>query len=566
MSGRAPGRLRPIGTAAVTAVVTALALAGCSGDDNAPAPTGTGGGPSAPTAGSGSGSPAPSWDVAPVWEGNVWLRQSAEMPVRMRLYPLQRLDGRVLLTADVTPQGQDGQRMTVIPGPFCFIPGCLTMESVALVDGQRLLRHGPLLQGEEGSPRHDEFSASLDRLNVKEAGVTYRYGAFFADPGTSSVAVDLAQAGALTDVPIVDGGPTAPDLVAAPAAGVSATPTPQPSVSTAADDGSTLITLPVAAPPPDAGENTHELVAPIVGGEVTDYSGTVNLNADVLFAFNSATLSPKAKALIARAVQVIQAKADPARPLLITGHTDNVGGTAYNQRLSTQRAQAVATALKAQAALSGRSMTVTGKGESEPVVSNTTPDGKDDPAGRALNRRVEIAYTPRAEPTTSTTTVTTTTDAGTASPTAGSASGPVPSVTTPDPAASIAVTDIVNRTVVRGRASATVAPVQVVGSLALLRLAIQAQTQILITDDFSYTAASTDVGGIRLTDPATRTSYLAAHDSGDVDRILGTQGAHTMTPGNTYAYYVWTAAPPEGVSTITADLGPLGEVTVPVQR
>ena len=73
----------------------------------------------------------------------------------------------------------------------------------------------------------------------------------------------------------------------------------------------------------------------------------------------------------------------------IGGHTDSIGTTASNQKLSQRRAQAVATVVKA--ARSDLKLSVKGYGESRPVAPNTS-GGKDDPDGRAQNRRVEIRY------------------------------------------------------------------------------------------------------------------------------------------------------------------------------
>jgi hypothetical protein len=67
----------------------------------------------------------------------------------------------------------------------------------------------------------------------------------------------------------------------------------------------------------------------------------------------------------------------------IEGHTDSVGGDAYNVRLSEQRAESVREFLGEQGvALS--SITAQGFGKAEPVASNDTPEG------RQRNRRVEI--------------------------------------------------------------------------------------------------------------------------------------------------------------------------------
>ena len=74
-------------------------------------------------------------------------------------------------------------------------------------------------------------------------------------------------------------------------------------------------------------------------------------------------------------------------PLSVLGHTDGKGTDAYNDALSLRRAEAVARALQQQ---TGRQARVEGKGKRHPVAPNTTPDGRDDPDGRQLNRRVQI--------------------------------------------------------------------------------------------------------------------------------------------------------------------------------
>ena len=72
----------------------------------------------------------------------------------------------------------------------------------------------------------------------------------------------------------------------------------------------------------------------------------------------------------------------------IYGHTDSVSDDAFNQTLSEQRAQAVVEALKANGV--STSLDATGFGETRPVAPNGNSDGSDNPAGRQLNRRVEI--------------------------------------------------------------------------------------------------------------------------------------------------------------------------------
>ncbi len=71
----------------------------------------------------------------------------------------------------------------------------------------------------------------------------------------------------------------------------------------------------------------------------------------------------------------------------VAGHTDNTGEDAYNQALSERRARTVAQYLAAKGVLDQRIITV-GAGESRPVATNATPEG------RQANRRVELTLAP----------------------------------------------------------------------------------------------------------------------------------------------------------------------------
>ncbi|MGB1450658.1 MAG: OmpA family protein [Marinirhabdus sp.] len=69
----------------------------------------------------------------------------------------------------------------------------------------------------------------------------------------------------------------------------------------------------------------------------------------------------------------------------IEGHTDSVGGDAYNLKLSKERAASVMAYLTTVGGLPADRLTSEGYGESRPVASNKTK------AGRQQNRRVEIS-------------------------------------------------------------------------------------------------------------------------------------------------------------------------------
>ncbi|MCW1917516.1 OmpA family protein [Rhodobacter sp. KR11] len=77
----------------------------------------------------------------------------------------------------------------------------------------------------------------------------------------------------------------------------------------------------------------------------------------------------------------------PNSTVVVAGHTDTVGGAAYNRQLSQDRALAVAQILVAYGVSAGR-ITAAGYGYDQPIASNGSA------AGRAQNRRVEIVITP----------------------------------------------------------------------------------------------------------------------------------------------------------------------------
>ena len=101
----------------------------------------------------------------------------------------------------------------------------------------------------------------------------------------------------------------------------------------------------------------------------------------VNFAFDSANLSPAATAALDSVVSRLQFHG--VKRVEIAGHTDSTGPESYNQQLSERRAQAVADYMEKNGIEWWR-MNVVGYGESQPVASNDTREG------RTQNRRVQI--------------------------------------------------------------------------------------------------------------------------------------------------------------------------------
>jgi len=108
----------------------------------------------------------------------------------------------------------------------------------------------------------------------------------------------------------------------------------------------------------------------------------VTFASGLLFGFDSAELKPEARTNLRNLAMSLDQY--EGTDILIVGHTDDVGGADYNQRLSERRAQSAASYLSLQGVASGRLRTM-GLGEGEPVASNATDEG------RAQNRRVEVA-------------------------------------------------------------------------------------------------------------------------------------------------------------------------------
>lgn len=113
----------------------------------------------------------------------------------------------------------------------------------------------------------------------------------------------------------------------------------------------------------------------------------VTMPQDILFAVDSAALRPDLVADLNAVARNLQEYPDTT--VQVIGHTDNTGSADYNLDLSQRRADAVAAELRAGGVSSGR-IVAYGRGESQPVASNLTEEG------RAQNRRVEIVIRPIA--------------------------------------------------------------------------------------------------------------------------------------------------------------------------
>jgi outer membrane protein OmpA-like peptidoglycan-associated protein len=122
----------------------------------------------------------------------------------------------------------------------------------------------------------------------------------------------------------------------------------------------------------EAGKDTrHKLIE----------TGTFTTN-EILFDVNKATIKPSSTTVLKELGDAL--KDNPKVKVNIIGHTDSDGKDTENQKLSEQRAESVKNYLFTNFGIEKARMTSEGKGESEPISSNTSEDSK------KQNRRVEF--------------------------------------------------------------------------------------------------------------------------------------------------------------------------------
>ncbi len=133
-------------------------------------------------------------------------------------------------------------------------------------------------------------------------------------------------------------------------------------------------------------QQAQELDA-IPGADVRrrDDSLLVNFQSTLLFDSDSASLQPGAFDRLRSLARTLNNY--PKSDVIIKGHTDTLGDERYNLTLSEERSDSVRDFLVAEGVASPR-LTAIGFGESVPVATNSSPEG------RQQNRRVEIEIRP----------------------------------------------------------------------------------------------------------------------------------------------------------------------------
>jgi len=162
---------------------------------------------------------------------------------------------------------------------------------------------------------------------------------------------------------VVTSGIVHPDCAGAKPAPSPAKPAPTPAPARPADPAKP--TPPPAKPAP------------------ASVKQAVVIQADALFDFDKSVLRPDGRKSIDDALAKL--KGVDVEMVIATGHTDSVGSDAYNQKLSERRAAAVKDYLVSKG-IPAAKITTIGKGESQPVATNKTAEG------RQKNRRVDIEF------------------------------------------------------------------------------------------------------------------------------------------------------------------------------
>ena len=112
---------------------------------------------------------------------------------------------------------------------------------------------------------------------------------------------------------------------------------------------------------------------------------TLNMPGDVTFEYNKDTIDPKFYTVLNDVAKVLVDY--PSTYVDVFGHADSVGSDEYNLGLSQRRANSAASYLSSHGVKAER-IFVTGYGESQPIATNDTEEG------RAKNRRIEIKLRP----------------------------------------------------------------------------------------------------------------------------------------------------------------------------
>jgi len=144
-----------------------------------------------------------------------------------------------------------------------------------------------------------------------------------------------------------------------------------------------LLPPPVAAAPAPEPEPVAAAPAAAEIAAIEPRKDPINISEKAGFDFDRAVLRAEDRQRLDTAIAEMKNLPEDAT-IQVTGYTDSVGTEEYNRDLSMRRAQAAQEYLVSNG-VDQKRIVLSGMGESNPVASNDTADG------RAMNRRVEVA-------------------------------------------------------------------------------------------------------------------------------------------------------------------------------
>ncbi|MDY3678341.1 MAG: OmpA family protein [Actinomyces urogenitalis] len=284
--------------------------------------------------------------------------------------------GRTVISGDGSVVRDDGDSQLVNDGQGAAVYSEGAVSIVNNGDGSGTYSDGrvSIVVGGDGSGTYTD-----GRLSVDVDG----QGAGTSTDGTTSIVLDGDGSGTYTDatVSIVnngDGSATYSNL------GTGLTIVNDGQGTALVSSGQQGWTVQADPVPPAASAGRFPSID---AARPVESCGTlISLSDSVLFDFGSHQLRGDAQEVLTSLAEVLNEAGVTSAQL--GGHTDSISDEAFNQTLSEQRAQAVAESLRSAGVRA--ELEVAGYGESRPVAPNENPDGSDNPAGRSLNRRVEV--------------------------------------------------------------------------------------------------------------------------------------------------------------------------------
>lgn len=320
-------------------------------------------------------------EVDPIVHTHVISDGEEEYEVELTFQPIERFDEFAVLSVDLAvlegeAGGSDLQQYLSYPLTSSNGPGGFDQlgYQIRLIDPAQFTASHTLFY-QEDEDRLETYpirtDTTMDILSLSEGEDAITYQAVFNAPVEDAVHALVGNIGFIENIPVIDsedGQSVAEELL------------PEEVDVSLSDLAEQVYPL----------QTYNENFTTPVGTLTEEDQATITLASDILFDFDSADLHEDA-------TEVIQATGDELSrvdggDLVIVGHTDNQGDESYNQTLSEERAESVLNQLEELVDLSHfDSIETEGQAFHEPVASN------DNEEGQALNRRVELHFTPPAE-------------------------------------------------------------------------------------------------------------------------------------------------------------------------